>query len=247
MKDRTKRPLILQGRTILLETKAKQTEKARAFISSIADLKESPETLHTYLITDLSLWNAACAGVDIEKIIYNLDLYSKYPIPKELEEYIRSMLSRYGLVKLHPHPKSTLFNSNQSTPAQIENSILENKDEISLDSTSSIETIGDVIVEEPTKEVCIQESSISEISLIENAGPKKVRRRRIVKKKGEHLKAVEKTQNSSSKVGSRRNHKGRSSRGSILGSDLIEITKTFPTFIRKMKRLNFLRFLMMMN
>ena len=89
-------------------------------------MKESPETLHTYQITDLSLWNAACAGVEIEKIIYNLDLYSKYPIPKELEDYIRSMLSRYGLVKLHPHPKSTLFKSSQVPSAQEDDSTEEN-------------------------------------------------------------------------------------------------------------------------
>ena len=50
MTDRTKRPLILQNTTDLLETKAKQAEEARAFISSIADLKESRDItyLHGY-------------------------------------------------------------------------------------------------------------------------------------------------------------------------------------------------------
>ena len=114
MKDRTKRPLILQNKTIILETKAKQAEAARSFISSIADLKESPESLHTYIVTDLSLWNAACAGLNAEQVLYKLDLYSKYPVPKDLEEYICSILRRYGLVKLRPHPKSTLSSEEEN-------------------------------------------------------------------------------------------------------------------------------------
>ena len=56
-------PLIVQSdRTILLDVHAERTEDARAAILPFAELEKSPEHIHTYQITPLSLWNAASAG-----------------------------------------------------------------------------------------------------------------------------------------------------------------------------------------
>ncbi|HEU5329882.1 MAG TPA: helicase-associated domain-containing protein, partial [Thermomicrobiales bacterium] len=57
-------PLIVQGdRTVLLEAANAQYEAARDTIAAIAELEKSPEHIHTYRITPLSLWNAASAGL----------------------------------------------------------------------------------------------------------------------------------------------------------------------------------------
>jgi len=57
------RPLIVQSdNTLLLDVHSKGFEDGRSDIASIAQLEKSPEHIHTYRITPLSLWNAAPAG-----------------------------------------------------------------------------------------------------------------------------------------------------------------------------------------
>src|SRR5208283_651419 len=56
-------PLIVQGdRTILLEVDNPLHAEARDTIAPFAELEKSPEHIHTYRLTPLSLWNAAAAG-----------------------------------------------------------------------------------------------------------------------------------------------------------------------------------------
>ena len=53
-------PLIVQGdRTILLEVDNPLHAEARDTIAPFAELEKSPEHIHTYRLTPLSLWNAA--------------------------------------------------------------------------------------------------------------------------------------------------------------------------------------------
>jgi DNA excision repair protein ERCC-3 len=69
----SRNPLIVQSdRTLLLDVHAERAEDARAAILPFAELEKSPEHIHTYRITPLSLWNAASAGFspgDLEKIL----------------------------------------------------------------------------------------------------------------------------------------------------------------------------------
>ena len=56
-------PLIVQSdRTVLLEVDSPLYEAARDALASFAELEKSPEHIHTYRITPLSLWNAAAVG-----------------------------------------------------------------------------------------------------------------------------------------------------------------------------------------
>ncbi|MBM75141.1 MAG: helicase, partial [Proteobacteria bacterium] len=106
MHDRPNNPLIVQGDgKILLETKHPQASEAREFLNLFAELKESPPSLHTFEVNDLSLWNAACSGLDENALIDKLAGFSKYVIPREIEAQIRRMIRRYGMIKLLPHPK----------------------------------------------------------------------------------------------------------------------------------------------
>ena len=73
MHVRPDNPVIVQGDgKVLLETRHALYEQARDFIGRFAELEASPEHLHTYRITPLSLWNAACAGMDRDSIINEL-------------------------------------------------------------------------------------------------------------------------------------------------------------------------------
>ena len=63
-------PLIVQGdRTILLEVDNPLHAEARDAIAPFAELEKSPEHIHTYRLTPLSLWNAAAAGMSAESMV----------------------------------------------------------------------------------------------------------------------------------------------------------------------------------
>jgi DNA excision repair protein ERCC-3 len=63
-------PLVIQSdKTVLLEVQSDLYEEARDALARFAELEKSPEYLHTYRITPLSLWNAAAAGLTAEEIV----------------------------------------------------------------------------------------------------------------------------------------------------------------------------------
>jgi DNA excision repair protein ERCC-3 len=94
-------PLIVQGdRTILLEVDNPLHAEARDTIAPFAELEKSPEHIHTYRLTPLSLWNAAAAGMTAEEMVEGLEAYSKFPLPPNLPADLRDLVSRYGRVRL---------------------------------------------------------------------------------------------------------------------------------------------------
>ncbi len=95
------KPLIVQSdNTLLLEVDNTEFENARDSISPFAELEKSPEHIHTYRISPLSLWNAASAGLATKKIIETLNKYSRYDIPETVITNITEQMKRYGLLKL---------------------------------------------------------------------------------------------------------------------------------------------------
>ena len=95
-------PLIVQSdRSILLETDGPRFEDARDAIAPFAELIKSPEHIHTYRVTPLSLWNAAAAGMSAEEMIVHLKEYSKYEVPENILFEIRDTVARYGRLKLY--------------------------------------------------------------------------------------------------------------------------------------------------
>ncbi|MFP4171468.1 MAG: DNA repair helicase XPB [Candidatus Hydrogenedentota bacterium] len=102
MTNHTDKPVIVQSdRSILLETDGPLFEDARDAIAAFAELLKSPEHIHTYRITALSLWNAAAAGMTAEGILESLRAYSKYDVPQNIVSEIRETVSRYGQLKLY--------------------------------------------------------------------------------------------------------------------------------------------------
>lgn len=95
------KPAIVQSdNTILLEVENSDFEPARDAISPFAELEKSPEHVHTYRITPLSLWNAASSGLDVNDILEALQKYSRYTVPETVTVSVREQMSRYGLIRL---------------------------------------------------------------------------------------------------------------------------------------------------
>ncbi|WP_339390932.1 helicase-associated domain-containing protein, partial [Crocosphaera watsonii] len=93
--------LIVQSdRTILLEVHAPTAGAAREAIAPFAELIKSPEHVHTYRLTPLSIWNARAAGLGVEQMVKALQQYTKYPLPSSIIEEIETLGRRYGLTRL---------------------------------------------------------------------------------------------------------------------------------------------------
>ena len=86
--------------TILLETDHPLYEEARDALSEFAEMVKSPEYIHTYKLTQLSLWNAASAGLRPERVVEELRRFSKHELPPIVVSRILDWGKRYGRVKL---------------------------------------------------------------------------------------------------------------------------------------------------
>src|SRR3954470_20340497 len=94
-------PLIVQSdRSILLEVDNPLYEAARDELARFAELEKSPEHIHTYRITPLSLWNAAASGSTAAEIGGGLIRYSKFDLPSNVLVDIEDYIGRFGRVKL---------------------------------------------------------------------------------------------------------------------------------------------------
>ena len=102
-------PLIVQGdRTILLDVHAPLANECRNELIPFAELERSPEHLHTYRLTPLSLWNAASAGFTAEDAVSVLKKYAKYDIPQSVCVWIKEVSGRFGMVRIIPGPKEVV-------------------------------------------------------------------------------------------------------------------------------------------
>jgi DNA excision repair protein ERCC-3 len=65
-----------------------------------AELEKSPEHIHTFKITPLSLWNAAGAGFSPQDVRTVLETYIRYALPPVIQEAFDDTMSRYGKIRL---------------------------------------------------------------------------------------------------------------------------------------------------
>jgi DNA excision repair protein ERCC-3 len=98
---RYENPLIVQSDlTVLVEVDSPGYSEGRDALARFAELVKSPEHVHTYRITPLSIWNARAAGVTTEWIRERLRGLSKYDVPRHVEIEIAEYAARYGRLKL---------------------------------------------------------------------------------------------------------------------------------------------------
>jgi len=95
------RALIVQSDlSVLVEVDVPDYPAARGAIAGIAELEKSPEHVHTYRITPLSIWNAAAAGKTAEGAKAGLMAHAKYDVPASVLSQIDEFFGRWGKVTL---------------------------------------------------------------------------------------------------------------------------------------------------
>lgn len=85
---------------IMVEVDNPNYTTARDAIAPFTELVKSPEHLHTYKISHLSLWNAAATGLRAPDVIERLESQSRYPIPPTVITEVEDYMARYGLLRL---------------------------------------------------------------------------------------------------------------------------------------------------
>ena len=104
------RPLVVQSdRTILLDIHSSNAEECRADLIVFTELIKSPEHVHTYEITALSLWNACSSGYSAKKAIETLEKWSRFDIPQTVLFFIEDTASRFGSILLDELDENTLL------------------------------------------------------------------------------------------------------------------------------------------
>jgi DNA excision repair protein ERCC-3 len=99
-------PIIIQSdTTLLLDTHAPLFEEARDALLPFASLEKSPEHVHTWSVSPLSLWNAAQAGMSQDQVCATLEKYSRYEVPANVFRAVRDAMGRFGKVVMKADPK----------------------------------------------------------------------------------------------------------------------------------------------
>ena len=105
-------PLIIQSdRAILLEVDNPRYAEARDAHVAFTELEKSPEHIHTYRVTPLSIWNACAAGHSGEAIVEAMCGLSKYPPPDHILTEIHDFASRYGRLRISRDDDGLLLSS----------------------------------------------------------------------------------------------------------------------------------------
>ncbi|MFP4566353.1 MAG: DNA repair helicase XPB [Spirochaetaceae bacterium] len=116
-------PVIVQGdSTLLVDVHDPGFEEARNAVGAFAELEKSPEHIHTYRMSPLSLWNAASAGWHADDVIGVLDTYSRYPVPDHIGENVRDLMSRFGKLVLRACDGATEGGTGGATEARADGS-----------------------------------------------------------------------------------------------------------------------------
>lgn len=99
-------PLIVQSdHTILLETGHPDFDATRETLCRFAELVKSPEHVHFYRTTPLSLWNAAALGLGIGELETWLVAHARFAIAEQVLADLRSWHGRYGMLRFVAGPQ----------------------------------------------------------------------------------------------------------------------------------------------
>ena len=98
------KPLIVQSDlSLLLDVHSSSSEATRNDLLPFAELVKSPEHVHTYAVTNISLWNAASLGIDSGEVLRRLEKWSRYPLNENVIFHINEIGGRFGSIKLLPY------------------------------------------------------------------------------------------------------------------------------------------------
>lgn len=92
--------------SMLLDVHSPSAEAARNDLIAFSELVKSPEHVHTYAVTAISLWNAASAGIGVDEIVHRLTRWSRFAVPESVIFHIREIGGRFGSIQLLPYPQN---------------------------------------------------------------------------------------------------------------------------------------------
>src|SRR5438309_11748852 len=103
---RYENPLIVQSdHTVLVEVDSPCYVEARDALARFAELVKSPQHVHTYRITPLTMWNARAAGVTVDCIRERLRELSTYAVSPHVEVDTARFAARAGKLKPAGDPR----------------------------------------------------------------------------------------------------------------------------------------------
>jgi len=120
------------GDLLLLETAHPRFDAARDELAPIAETVKTPEALHTYRLTPLSIWNAAATGMRLEDVVGRLRRNLRLGLSPALEELVSSWFRRYGAIVLR---------------ASVGGLELEARDDATLDRVLEDQEVRSIIIE----------------------------------------------------------------------------------------------------
>jgi DNA excision repair protein ERCC-3 len=94
---------------ILLDTRNDQSGEVEDLLRQFAELRSAAGTLHTYSISDLSLWTAAASGLDGSTLVELLSTATSNRIPGSLLTRINTFFSRYGQITIEGFPDALIL------------------------------------------------------------------------------------------------------------------------------------------
>lgn len=100
-KDHSNRPIwITQDSVIYLEAFSMYYQQAYDFLVAIAEPTARPKFIHSYRLTENSLYAAVALSIDTDTIIKTLNRLCKTDIPMRVVEYIKDCTYTFGKAKL---------------------------------------------------------------------------------------------------------------------------------------------------
>lgn len=99
--DHEKRPIwVTRDNLIYLEAFSPIYQQACDFLVAISEPESRPEFIHTYKLTQNSLYAAVAVSITTETIIKVLNRLCKTNLPQEVEQFIRDATYTFGKAKL---------------------------------------------------------------------------------------------------------------------------------------------------
>lgn len=87
--------------SVLLDVHGPRAAEAQAALAPFAALVKSPEHIHTYRFTPLSIWNACASGLAAGQMVAALNEHARYLVPRNVEPEILERAACYGRVVDH--------------------------------------------------------------------------------------------------------------------------------------------------
>ena len=166
--------VIIQGNgTLLLDLHHPQSNRARDLLLLFCELEKSPEHIHTYQLTSLSLWNAASTGLCALNIIEYLYEISRYEVPENIIQQIQETMSRYGDLYLEEVENAQEFEGRECGESERQLRLVSHRKSIWLELQRNRKLARYLLPEEPERSFLISalNRGIVKVELIRQGFP----------------------------------------------------------------------------